>query len=221
MVPVTALLLSHKNCPSPSPCLQTAGGKADCWGSGVGCRGSRTLEGGRRGSHWLRAPGSGELVQPVSLQVSLQGWGWGVFTCQATCSSSSAVYQKCQPIKGNKKVITGSRDCLSSGAQSAPLAPFLGLGEGAPCAQSLEPAGSAMVAPSRAGQGCCHLGRSPAVPGAVPDARGLAPWTLSPGVPSGVFRVAAGSLVAIEGALVTETPPPSVKATHIAVTPSA
>ena len=155
-------------------------------------------------------PRSGELVQPVSLQ----GWGWGVFTCQATCSRSSAVYQKCRPIKGNKKVITGSRDCLSSGRRARRWCPSWGWAG---------PAGTAMAAPSRAGQGCCHLGRSPAVPGAVPDARGLAPWTLSPGVPSGTFRVAAGSLVAIKGALVTGTTPPPrpVKATHIAVTPSA
>ena len=88
----------------PSPRIQNAGGRADCWGPGRGAGVLTTppaesaLEGGRRGSVgsgrlppvWV-ASGLARRTGPTCLlpQVSLQGLGVGVFTCRATCSSSS------------------------------------------------------------------------------------------------------------------------------------
>ena len=164
---------------------------------------------GRRGSVgcgrlppvWV-ASGLARRTGPTCLlpQVSLQGLGVGVFTCQATCSSSSAVYQKCQPIKGNKKAITGSRDWLSSRGGAHRWRPSWDWAKEPPCVQGLEPAGIAMVAPGGTDRAVAILGALLRCPGLCPMPCGPAPWTLSPRVPS-------GPLVAIEGALVTGTTP--------------
>lgn len=156
-----------------------------------------------------------------------------MFTRRATCSSRSAVYQKCQPIKGDRKAVARSRDWLSSRGGARRWRPSWDWAKGPPCARDWEPAGVAMAAPGRDGQGHRPLGCSPAVPGAVPGARscarcpGLSPvpravpgaprassLDAQPPVPSGAFRVAAGPLVASKERSSWGRPPPGGGHTH-------
>ena len=201
---------------SPLPTYTECWRKGRLLGSRAGCRGSHhptcrvRLGRGQARLRWQWASPSGlGGLWPCSENWSnlfastgfFAGVGGGGVYLSGHLQQQFAVYQKCQPIKGNKKAITGSRDWLSSRGGARRWRPSWDWAKEPPCAQGLEPAGIAVVAPGRTDRAVAILGALLRCPGLCPMPCGLAPWMLSPRVPS-------GPLVAIEGALVTGTTPP-------------